>query len=555
MKGFEDFNIGDVPNGIIDTLRGLNLKEVDSAFATHIRQHTNPWPEKGTPDKFWARKLFLEDFMTFEMEEDFPYITREFLLHEYSNLHKYGKVRFTDCESNGVWPKSQFYLFVLNLIYNAVLSGSEYAKALLLNIHKTYYRKEYKALKKFNVFSIEEFLSLTRPENDQQSTVTNMARLLCISELYGIDTSPCNVVYRYLTHVGKTEWESSESIETLDFDRAYLHDCRDEVESSIDMNSLKKKVAYHQRFMSNALRWFGYSPDYIAGIRGGGEGDTEAELLYKAGLALAVAKETYSKNKAPDISELAIYLTLFRAAAAFAAIGDEQKALKRRVIYGTDEAAGDEKLLFKPEEVMPRQNTQTIKAPETVKKEAVTEKDTDNRSLLSEIESLQMENHRLEADVRSLRGELAKKRKEEKETISLQEELDAARKELSALRSYVYNLGDDEVPETTVSIEKMRDAVKDLKILIIGGHPNWVSKLRRDFPKWRFYSPSVSGTTDVNVIDKADHVLFFTDTISHCRYWQFLNALREKKIPFGYIHGVNIEKNIMDVYKCIAEEK
>lgn len=54
---------------------------------------------------------------------------------------------------------------------------------------------------------------------------------------------------------------------------------------------------------------------------------------------------------------------------------------------------------------------------------------------------------------------------------------------------------------------------------------------------------------DKSIVEKADYAFFFTDTISHSRCYQFMKAIREKKVDFGYIHGVNIEKNIRDIYR------
>lgn len=36
------------------------------------------------------------------------------------------------------------------------------------------------------------------------------------------------------------------------------------------------------------------------------------------------------------------------------------------------------------------------------------------------------------------------------------------------------------------------------------------------------------------------------------RYYQFMKTIREKKVDFGYIHGVNIEKNIRDIYREVV---
>lgn len=40
--------------------------------------------------------------------------------------------------------------------------------------------------------------------------------------------------------------------------------------------------------------------------------------------------------------------------------------------------------------------------------------------------------------------------------------------------------------------------------------------------------------------------------IKYSRYYQFMKAIREKKVDFGYIHGVNIEKNIWDIYREVV---
>ena len=53
--------------------------------------------------------------------------------------------------------------------------------------------------------------------------------------------------------------------------------------------------------------------------------------------------------------------------------------------------------------------------------------------------------------------------------------------------------------------------------------------------------------------DWIDMVYFFTDYISHVSYNKFIAAVREKKIPFGYIGSVNIDSVINQVYKDLSE--
>ena len=66
--------------------------------------------------------------------------------------------------------------------------------------------------------------------------------------------------------------------------------------------------------------------------------------------------------------------------------------------------------------------------------------------------------------------------------------------------------------------------------------------------------PSSRHQADTSIVEKADYVFFFSDTISHSTYYRYLNVLRERKISFGYIHGVNIENNIRHIYNEMKEE-
>ena len=77
--------------------------------------------------------------------------------------------------------------------------------------------------------------------------------------------------------------------------------------------------------------------------------------------------------------------------------------------------------------------------------------------------------------------------------------------------------------------------------------------MKSEFPEWKFVSATVSGAADTAIVDKADYVFFFSDTISHSTYYRYLNILRERKIGFGYIHGVNIDNVIRQLYRELKE--
>ena len=135
------------------------------------------------------------------------------------------------------------------------------------------------------------------------------------------------------------------------------------------------------------------------------------------------------------------------------------------------------------------------------------------------------------------------------EILRLKDQLDTQQKELTALRNHVYNLTEEDEVKDTVSAEERKKSLSPLRIIIVGGHKNWRQKMKQEFPDWTYIDATVSGTMETSVVDKADHVYFFTDTISHSTYFKYMNVVKERGVDFGYIHGVNIENNMRQMYR------
>ena len=112
--------------------------------------------------------------------------------------------------------------------------------------------------------------------------------------------------------------------------------------------------------------------------------------------------------------------------------------------------------------------------------------------LLSELDSLRKKVRLLEADNNHLRAEISDRKRIEEENDITRDQLNIALRELAALRSYVYNSTDEEVPDDT-SIDEMKNAIKGLNLIVIGGHSKWVSKMKKEFPAWKYISPDASG--------------------------------------------------------------
>ena len=92
------------------------------------------------------------------------------------------------------------------------------------------------------------------------------------------------------------------------------------------------------------------------------------------------------------------------------------------------------------------------------------------------------------------------------------------------------------------------------KVAIIGGHTNWISKVKKEFPNWKFFDAAVTRLNDAMVLDGTEKVYFFTNHISHGTYGKYINLVRENKIPFGYLQTINIENVVKQIYNDFMEE-
>ena len=214
--------------------------------------------------------------------------------------------------------------------------------------------------------------------------------------------------------------------------------------------------------------------------------------------------------------------------------------------------------LFKAEEVM-RGKSEPAKQIRPVKNKTPAENEHPDspkykeETLIADIDALHRKIHEQEGNIKVLRGEIAEYRKLAEENRKLKEQLDSDHKELTALREHVYSLTEDDEAVSTVSVDEMKEYLNHLKVIIVGGHSNWRQKMKQEFKDWVYIEPTVSGTLEASVVDKADYVYFFTDTISHSTYFKYMNVVKEHGVDFGYIHGVNIDNTIRKMYRELVK--
>ncbi len=547
-----------------DELNNLLQNRIESGgnyvnYMMKIHDDKKLMPDFGgtTPDTYGCERLFVDFFINDEMGDDFPLIARDFYAHEFANIPKYQDVVYFDIQSGNDWPELMFNRFTLGLMMNAVNNGSEYTKALFLYLHKTYYKKEYRTLKKFSTMSLSELMALAKPEGIRHHYYANLSRILCMAPIYGIRIGrECNIVYGILNEFSNKSGLNGGYM----FDEAAddsFKDCRTEIDERFDQKKLYSLDARMSKFLGNVFQWLGYSPEYADWCD---ENDRGVED--RLAIVLSILKKTFPKsNREYSAEELTLYGMILHCASAMTCNSSWLAETLRTLAYGE---AGtfyydDFPPMFHPEDVQVKTggpgNIKTERQAKDFEKYAGTEECRyDESVLIEEVDKLRRKVHKLESDNSSLRASLADKRKLEEESKDIRKQLEASNRELAVLRNYVYKLTESDNPITDKTIEGMKETIAGCRIVIVGGHSNWLSKMRKEFPDWISVDPKAGGSTDVSIVDKADYVYFFTDAISHSKYHQFMNVIRERKINFGYIHGVNIEKNIRDIYVDFEED-
>lgn len=550
-----DFSIDGLPS--IDELNNLlqNMIESGGNFVNYMMNI--PDDKKLMPDTYGCERLFVDFFINDEMREDFPLIARDFYVHEFANISEYQDADYFDIYSGEDWPELMFNRFTLSLMMNALNSGSEYTRALLLYLHKTYYKKEYRTIKKFSTMSLGELAALAKPKERRDPYYANLSRILCIAPIYGIKISgECNVVYGILNEFSdRYGLNSGFSFDGVADDS--FKDCQKEIDERFSQKKLYSLDVKMSKFLGNVFQWLGYSPEYADLCD-----DNDRGLEDRLAVVLSILKKTFPQsNKEYSAEELTLYGMILHCASAMTCNSSWLAETLRILAYGESGTFYYDEFppKFHPEDVhVKADKSGNDKAQKQVKNfvehAAADGSRHDESVLFEEVDKLRRKVHKLESDNSSLRASLAEKKRLEEESKDISKQLEASNRELAVLRNYVYHLTESDQFITDQTIESMKQTIARYRIIIVGGHSNWLSKMKKEFPGWIFVNPKASGTTDVSIVDKADYVYFFTDTISHSTYHQFMNVIRERKINFGYIHGVNIEKNIRDIYVDFEED-
>lgn len=510
--------------------------------------------EKGNvlPDTIGADKFFIDGFITENMRYDFWVIARDYLKHHFSNLPEFDKLAsYMNASSYQSDPEQALQIRIFSIIYKAAQAGDMYSVSLIRNLYKIYHKREYKQLKRFSKISVSEIFSLAEsPDGNVEYEV--MARILGMCSIYGIQMEDkCSVLYILLNQNRKAYDEENE-IDFYQYQEGLYQKCLEQVDEWVMQESDSKGKYYDyasrywkvDQFVARCLERFAYPADFLYRC------DYEFyDLKHIFAHTLALLKSVYPKEEF-TYKEIQEYSHIYKAVSALVSVCDSYDedmnelfgiSVDRHLLDGRE-------CLYKSAEGVNIKNVQKEVKTKTITLPPVVSENADEADYLEEIAELRTRLHKKEEENRNLKMLYDQAKQTLKETKELVEKYKNDREELIALRNHIYQLAEDDVPVNEEKLDVMKSHIAEYNIAVVGGHVNWVNKIKKEFPKWKFFDANISRINDAMLLEGTERLYFFTNHLSHGTYGKYISLVREKKIPFGYLHSVNLDTMIRQIY-------
>lgn len=368
------------------------------------------------------------------------------------------------------------------------------ADDLIFELYKTYYKKEYKTLRRFKVLTREDLVSI--PGNEERifdpefafQTCSDMARVMNIGRIMGIDFDS-SIVY------------------ALQFmDRVYR------MYQNAELRQPKWDKYPEGKIIYDALN--------ANDILGCGTG------LYRGFKALNVGKDCGDIERCHALLENTIvYFGNL--------VNDMQQTIDEVLDVGV--------MIAETDKVKETVQTEPVPSPAELPKS--------DSEIQEENDTLKKKIAKLEQDYQYI-GELYEKEKGKNAELSASlKDADIEHLELIRLREEMYRMTEECVElEEDISQEEKEEYIGQFRIAIIGGHDNWTYKLKNKFKNWQFYKPEVTPSVVESSLKKADHIYFFTDIMAHSSYYRYMGFVKEYGLDFSYLHTINIPANVNQIY-------
>ena len=396
--------------------------------------------------------------------------------------------------------------------------------------------------------------------DDEHRTILNIARILGMCHFLGIEIdSSCTPLYVLLETYYEHEISEYEQEEPKDIDQlaeTYAHNA-EQILDWLDELGKPGFIKYYQSLekywsvIETSFNQLGFPSDFI-------ECPTTSDTLVNdCANILNILKNTKSVKNI-SIDTVFHYLPALWFTRSISEIWKEFQD-EFSIFFGEEaKYKPRESLLFDPKKVQPEKQSenktsipinQVPKFVAPVKSEVIT-----SEEYLEEIASLRAKLHEKEKETKWLKELYHDAKSGHEKYESLQKEYENQRKELIALREFAYRSSKEfeDLPQMTIA--EMQKAIETKEIVIIGGHVNWINKIQKTFRNWVIIPANASRTVDANILTGKKRVYFFTDYIDHTTYGKYVAICREKQIPFGYLHGVNIETMTQQIYEDMCEK-
>ncbi|MBR1641064.1 MAG: hypothetical protein IJ683_01930 [Butyrivibrio sp.] len=507
------------------------------------------------PDTIGVDFFFLYGFFTYEMLCDFHIIEQDFMENCHGKIKQFNELAYyTEAYIGSTKPVDASYGYVLRLIYNGAKLGDEYCVELIKKLYKTYYKKEYNQLKRFSSIGMDDVLEIAGNE-DSFTEDLGTARLLAIAPFFNIKIEEkAAIMYKLCERKREAYLHLVEDATAgLELSQDVVDEATDQVDEWIEKSNKDSSLAETYKdvgkFIEEAFRYEGFLGSYDKMCMNNFRGGREHLVMTLALLKTINPKREYTFDEVQiytNIRDLVIALT------------DTANNFDDQVAFLLGEEVDEDSIKessFKPNSIAASKDKKENKIEKTVTTAPVEIKNATTEDYIKEIDELRAKANRLEQQNKNLREDLKSYKEKSKSSDYMISKYESERDELIALRNFAYkSTKQEDLPDET-GIDQMQRAISEKKIAIIGGHPNWINKLKKKFPNWSYIQINESSRYIFGDFGGYDMVYFFTGFISHKDYYRYVAAIRKADVSFGYMDGeVNIEKNIVQIYNDFFED-
>ena len=538
-------------------------------YENNINQET-----KVFPDKFGCYKIFVFDMYGQYLCYSMPKIMRAFFEHEGFEVSKFNDVNYSFAPRGFVSLQKEVYIKCLNILFNAYKQGNNYAKQLLTNIIKYYWKDDYKILKKYSELSFKDIMYNGSWEkwDNEEAIMAYLAINLTFAEILDIKISDDTAIFYerlnfwadHLLEKMKKNVESTEDKpEVISKVEELLKQKNEEYPCPSSWTNLTGRGYRHMRLankvLNNAFKYNGFGTEFSwASITNFGEEIPPYQCM-EITLNLLLNENIDKEYSFEDIQSLS---ALTYVALSFSETVRETLHMLDSLFNST---SNDYSLHISnfdnydinpnviPKEVNLDNVNIDIKIENTDPKSASLEED-ERQELLNEIEKLRIENHKKDEKLFYVQALYRDKNRAEKKYNEIAEKYGTEHDELVHIKDYLYGLSESDIAPVSVDIKELKTNLKERKIIIIGGHENWRQKLKGEFPNWEFITPKAADSIDESIVLRCDYVYFYTDCLAHCTFYKFIDLIRRNHVKYSYLNSTNIDNNIRQIYKDLNSD-